>query len=213
MRLKILSKRIIITLAGFALSLALFLYFSPKSSTIEISAASLPTNAIITSVPPTANTPTLDKQENVKPGLPIRLKIPEINVDASIEYVGLKANGEMDVPKDPAAVAWLQIGNRPGDIGSAVIAGHYGIWRNGKETVFNNLNKLKRGDNIYVEDEKGMIITFVVREKRSYSANADASSVFTSSNGKSHLNLVTCQGWDKVSESYVKRLVVFTDKE
>lgn len=151
------------------------------------------------------------QQESV--GLPVRLKIPEINVDATIEYVGLKANGEMDVPKDPADVAWLQIGNRPGDIGSAVIAGHYGRWKNGEGSVFDNLKKLNKGDQLYIEDDKGTTITFVVRENRSYEADADASNVFTSSDGKSHLNLVTCQDWDEVSESYFKRLVIFTDKE
>jgi len=146
-------------------------------------------------------------------GLPVRLKIPEINVDANIEHVGLKTNGEMDVAKDPAAVAWLQIGNRPGEIGSAVIAGHYGILKNGEGSVFDNLKKLNKGDQLYVEDDQGATVTFVVRENRSYDANADASSVFTSSDGKSHLNLVTCQGWDKVSESYTKRLVTFADKK
>jgi len=35
-----------------------------------------------------------------------------------------------------------------------------------------------------------------------------------SSDAKAHLNLITCEGvWDKVSKSYSKRLVVFTDRE
>ena len=150
--------------------------------------------------------------EQVSFGLPIRLKIPNINVDATIEYVGLEANGEMDVPKDPAAVGWLQSDNRPGDIGSAVIAGHYGVLENGKELVFDNLKKLGKGDKIYVQDEKGATITFVVRENSIYDADADASGVFNSNDGKSHLNLITCQSWDKVSKNYTKRLVVFADK-
>jgi LPXTG-site transpeptidase (sortase) family protein len=145
--------------------------------------------------------------------LPLRLKIPKINVDATIEYVGLRSNGEMDVPKDTANVAWFNLGPPPGQIGSAVMAGHFGVLENGEGSVFDNLKKLRKGDQIYVEDDKGANITFVVRENRSYDADADASSVFTSSDGKSHLNLVTCQGWDKVSESYTKRFVVFTNKE
>lgn len=151
------------------------------------------------------------KQESV--GLPVRLKIPSINIDAAIEYVGLKANGEMGVPKDTANVAWFKLGSRPGENGSAVIAGHFGVLENGEGSVFDNLKKLGRGDKIYVEDEKGTTITFVVREKRSYEADEDASGVFSSNDGKSHLNLVTCQGWNIVSESYTKRLVIFTDKE
>ena len=71
-----------------------------------------------------------------------------------------------------------------------------------------------KGDKIYVEDEFGIIATFVVREKRLYDPNVDASDVFGSSDGKAHLNLVTCEGvWDEVTKSRSKRLVVFADKE
>lgn len=151
--------------------------------------------------------------EQSSSGLPVRLKIPSINIDAAIEQVGIKVNGEMDVPKSPDNVAWFSLGPPPGNIGSAVLAGHFGVLENGGGSVFDNLKKLNKGDQLYIEDDKGATITFVVRENRSYDADADASSVFTSSDGKSHLNLVTCQGWDKVSESYTKRFVVFTDKK
>ena len=57
-------------------------------------------------------------------GLPIRLKIPSIKVDAAIEYVGIAPDGNMDVPKGPDNVAWFEPGTRPGDVGSAVLAGH-----------------------------------------------------------------------------------------
>jgi len=147
-------------------------------------------------------------------GLPVRLTIPGINVDAAVEYVGLTASGAMDVPKSPEGVGWFDLSSHPGNIGSAVIAGHYGVWKNGEETVFNTLNKLRQGDKLFVEDDKGATISFVVRESRSYDPDADASDVFKSNDGKSHLNLITCEGiWNNTSESYPKRLVVFTDKQ
>lgn len=146
--------------------------------------------------------------------LPIRLKIPKINVNAALESVGLTSDGSMGVPKYPANVGWFNLGPRPGDIGSAVLAGHYGRWKNGQGSVFDNLSKLRPGDKIYVTDDKGSIIVFVVRELRSYGPNADASDVFVSNDGKAHLNLITCEGaWNKTSKSYPKRLVVFADKE
>ncbi len=145
--------------------------------------------------------------------LPARLKIPAINVDSVVEYVGLDSSGAMDVPESPDNVAWFKLGQRPGENGSAVIAGHYG-WENGKAAAFDNLYKLRKGDKIYVEDEKGAIISFVVRESRRYKPEADASAVFESNDGKAHLNLITCEGdWNKDSKSYSERLVVFTDKE
>ncbi|MFA5022342.1 MAG: class F sortase [Patescibacteria group bacterium] len=157
---------------------------------------------------------TIALGQQVNLGFPIRLKIPKINVDTALEHVGLTSQGAVDVPKDPANVAWYDLGPRPGQNGSAVITGHYGWWKDGRVGVFNNLSKLKKGDKVYVQDEKGVTTTFVVQEFRSYDQNADAWDVFGSSDGKSHLNLITCEGvWNEVFKSYTKRLVVFTDKE
>lgn len=152
-------------------------------------------------------------QEKVSSLLPIRLKIPSINVNAPIKSVGLTSNGAMDVPKGPAEVAWYNLGPRPGRMGSAVIDGHSG-YKNNKPAVFDNLYKLQKGDKIYVEDEKGVATIFVVREIRKYNPNADATDVFYSNDGKAHLNLITCTGfWNKIWKSHSDRLVVFTDKE
>ena len=145
------------------------------------------------------------------PELPIRLKIPKINVDSVVEHVGLTSDEAMDVPKIPRDVAWFKLGPRPGESGSAVIAGHFGFK---KGSVFDNLYKLGKGDKLYVEDEKGAITTFIVRETLRYDPKVDASDVFSSSDGKAHLNLITCDGtWNKISKSYSQRLIVFTDKE
>ena len=84
--------------------------------------------------------------------MPISLKIPKINVNTTIEQVGLTLAGAVDVPKSPPNAAWFDLGPRPGEIGNAVIVGHYGAWKNGQKSVFNNLNKLKKGDKLTNED-------------------------------------------------------------
>lgn len=144
--------------------------------------------------------------------LPLRLKIPVINVDAAVEQVGLDGEGKMDVPKRLDTVAWFQLGSHPGDAGSAVMTGHYGI-KDGKGSVFDELYKLHKGDIVTVEDDAGASVSFVVRGSRRYDPDADASGVFNSPDGASHLNLITCEGvWDIRTNQYPKRLVVFTDK-
>lgn len=146
-------------------------------------------------------------------GLPMRLRIPVISVDAIVEHVGLIPDGSMDIPKNPNNVAWFSFGKIPGENGSAVIDGHYGI-KDGKGSVFDTLYKVRKGDLIYVENDKGVIVSFAVHEIRNYESGADAASVFASSDGKSHLNLITCEGvWDDSQKSYSQRLVVFADKE
>lgn len=165
------------------------------------------------SAPIIKNIDTVSKQEQINSGLPVRLKIPEINIDSAVEYVGINSDGAMDAPRSPDDVAWFELGKRPGDSGSAVIAGHYG-WKDGKSAAFDNLYKLRKGDQLYIEDGKGITTSFVVRESRRYDPGADASNIFSSNDGKSHLNLITCEGtWDKNMKSYSERLVVFADKE
>jgi LPXTG-site transpeptidase (sortase) family protein len=147
-------------------------------------------------------------------GLPINIKIPVIGVDAVVESVGITETGEMGIPKGPSEVGWYELGMRPGEEGSAVMAGHYGTWRSGQGSVFDNLYKLRAGDEIYVEDDKGEKITFVVSKTREYDPKADTSDIFISSDGKAHLNLITCEGnWNKASQSFSQRRVVFADKE
>ena len=146
-------------------------------------------------------------------GFPIRLKIPAINVDASIEDVGLTPQGAMGVPAGPTSTAWFDLGPRPGEDGSAVIAGHEG-WKDGIRAVFDDLHQLRIGDRVYVGDTQNATTTFVVSGIQTYDQNGDAVNIFSSNDGKAHLNLVTCEGtWNAAEKSYSGRLVVFTEKE
>ncbi len=142
---------------------------------------------------------------------PVFLVIPRINVDAVIMPVGLTSDGSMGVPAGPTGTAWFDLGPRPGEVGSAVIAGHEG-WKDGITAVFDNLYKLQAGDQIYVQDQQGITMVFVVRHIATYRQNGDASQVFSSSDGGAHLNLITCEGvWNATEKSYSNRLVVFAD--
>jgi LPXTG-site transpeptidase (sortase) family protein len=203
-----LKKRLfVIIVAGFVFGLLFFLH---SAGILNIKSALFNSNQSSPTLLAT-NTNTPEEPEQSRSGAPASLKIPTINVDATIEYVGLTHEGAMDVPKNPDEVAWFNLGPRPGDKGSAVIAGHRG-WKGGKAVVFDNLEKLRAGDKLYIEDDKGETVSFVVRESRVYDAEAYAPEVFASQDG-AHLNLITCVGdWDKSKKSYTKRLVIFTDR-
>ena len=196
---------LIVNLAGAVFFAVLLFYF------IQLSSAKRAFNDVAL---PEEDTNTLPRQEQISVGVPVRLKISGIGVDVTVESLGLTSAGAMDTPKGPDEVGWFKLGTRPGENGSAVIAGHYGTWKNGKGSVFDNLHKLSKGDKLSIEDASGASISFVVRESRSYDPGADASEIFSSSDGQAHLNLITCEGaWNKDAKSYPQRLVVFTDKE
>lgn len=144
---------------------------------------------------------------------PTTISIPSIGVDTIIAHAGLREDGAMDIPKNPDQVAWYEFGTRPGDEGSAVIAGHSG-WTGSHGSIFNDLYKLQKGDRLSVLDQAGSTKTFIVTGTKEYSPTADATSVFQSSDGKAHLNLITCDGvWVNATNSDSSRLVVFTDLE
>lgn len=144
--------------------------------------------------------------------LPVRLNIPSINVSTLIEPVGLTSRREMDLPKNALSVGWYDLGPRPGEKGSAVIAGHFNT-ENGDAGVFFNLYRLKKGDRISVKNDGGTDIIFVVQRSELFDSGL-AGEVFSLSDGVAHLNLITCDGvWDGVKKNYTKRLVVFADLE
>jgi sortase (surface protein transpeptidase) len=148
-------------------------------------------------------------------GSPVRLKIPKLNIDAGVQYNGLKPDGTMEVPTNITDVGWFIGSPHPGEKGSAIITGHVAQIRGGvltKPGVFSGLNALVAGDLLYVINDKGASTAFVVREIRNYDPTANATDVFTSGDSGAHLNLITCEGtWNASQLSYSQRLVVFTD--
>lgn len=151
------------------------------------------------------------KPAEVTSGLPVRLMIPGLAVDAKILYMGLTPDGDMAVPDNNFQdVGWYQYGARPGDVGTAVIAGHV----NGKRErgVFVDLDTLVKGDIVKIIDDKDQTISFTVRDMRTYDQNDQPEEVFHSSRG-THLNLITCAGeWNASEQRFPVRLVVFADK-
>ena len=224
MQSKIFSKIIVllVILPGLTLYIILNFYFTPTNSAQSDSSTSVPVTRSISYpqqiVPVTGSSSSPQKIVNShleidRGELPTRLKIPSIGVDAPIEYVGLTPDGAMDMPKSELNVGWFNLGQRPGENGSAVIAGHFGMV-NKRPQVFNDLHKLRKDDKIYIEDGTGENINFVVREIQRYGKDEDSSDAFGFGDGKAHLNIITCVGvWNKAEKTFSERLVVFTDKE
>ncbi len=147
------------------------------------------------------------------PELPVRLVIDAIGVDASIQYVGLNPDQptEMDVPSNFTDVGWYQPGVRPGMRGSAVMTGHYN-GRTVPEAVFYNLSKLQVGDEVVIMSAERVEDIFQVVQVATYAHDASTTEVFSSTDGKKRLNLITCGGeWLADAQVYNERTVVFTE--
>ena len=143
-------------------------------------------------------------------GVPVRLEIPAIGVDTTIEKVGRDALGRVDVPKISANVAWFTESALPGENGkTSVISGHlddpYG------PAVFYQLRELVPGDEIAVTYSNGDRHVFVVEDKERYAFDAAPSQKIFGTTPQRMMNLITCDGaWDAGGANYDQRLVVYT---
>lgn len=151
------------------------------------------------------------KQEKPKAtGLPIKIIIPKINLDSDIEPEGLGTDGLMVIPTEGKSVSWFKLGTKPGDIGNAVIAGHYETIQG--PAVFYNLKNLNIGDEINVLDSAGNKLIFKINNIEIVDVGAfDVQKVYGTGNNKS-LNLITCNGnYNPNIKSYDKRLIVYSN--
>lgn len=145
-------------------------------------------------------------------GMPIRLKIPSIHVDATIEPVGLTPENLMGLPKYTDEVAWYQLGPRPGEPGNAVISGH--VDSTTGAAIFWDLHKLVVGDTISVVGDNGFERQFVVTASERYATgDAPLTRIFGAADGV-HLNLFTCDAdtlFDRATGAYTGYLLVYAD--
>jgi len=136
--------------------------------------------------------------------------IPSLGVNASVEQVGVTAEGTMDTPTDPWDTGWYAPGVKPGQTGNAAIAGHVDYHGIGP-VVFWDLNKLTVGAEVLLVTDTGQTLRFTVRGSEYYTeANAPLLDIFGPANTV-NLNLITCGGtFDPNTRHYDQRLVVFT---
>jgi sortase (surface protein transpeptidase) len=123
--------------------------------------------------------------------LPVRLRIPAIDVDATVEYVGLAQDQSINVEFDLSVAGWWKGGPRPGQVGPAVILGH--VSRYGP-AVFDRLRSLRRGDEILVDRTDGTTARFLVTHEGTYRKAAFPSDLVYYPTLQPELRLVTCEG-------------------
>lgn len=163
------------------------------------------TKAPVVAAPPVASGPP---PRDV--GLPVRVIVPSLGVDASVEQVGVDAEGNMATPDDPWNTAWYAPGVRPGQAGNAAIAGHVDYHTIGP-VVFWDLNKIAVGAEVLVVTSSGQTLRFTVRGGEYYRPqNAPLEEIFGATSSV-NLNLITCGGtFNPVTREYDQRYVVFT---
>ncbi|HEU4421052.1 MAG TPA: class F sortase [Pilimelia sp.] len=140
-------------------------------------------------------------------GLPTRLRIPAIGVDAPLEALGLTSTGALDTPKDYNRPGWYAEGTVPGDIGPAVIAGH--VDSKYTPAVFFRLAQLRPGEEVLVARGGGWV-TFRVAAVSRYAKHQFPTAEVYGSTPDPQLRLITCGGtFDTALRSYADNIVAY----
>ncbi|MBU6321735.1 MAG: class F sortase [Patescibacteria group bacterium] len=142
-------------------------------------------------------------------GVPARLVIPVLGIDAPVEAVGVNAAGDMRAPSNFVDTAWYEYGPEPGARGSAVIDGHLdnGL---GLAGVFRHLAEIPLGADIYVETASSTRTHFVVEATSTYPYQAVPLGELFNRADEPRLNLITCDGaFLPTGRTYDHRLVVW----
>ena len=143
---------------------------------------------------------------------PVRLIIPAIAINAPIEWVGTKSNGDLATPaQNPwEDVGWYNLGPHPGERGSAVIDGHLDR-PGGYPAVFWRLRDLHVGDEVRVTNTTGKTLRFRVTRIALYPPQKAPIQDIFGNGGGTYLNLITCAGdWIPSQHQTTLRLVVYT---
>ena len=163
--------------------------------------------------PTVTATPTELLQPQTEMGAnPVRLVIPSIGVNASVETVGILNNGDLATPTQSPwdDVGWFVSGPHPGERGSAVIDGHLDR-PGGYPAVFWNLRYMHVGESVMVTTVGGKTLTFRVTRVAFYPPQAAPIQEIFGNSGGTYLNLITCAGdWIPSQHQTTLRLVVYT---
>ncbi|HEY0472289.1 MAG TPA: class F sortase [Kribbella sp.] len=138
---------------------------------------------------------------------PIRVVIPAIGVDSVLMRLGLKSNGNLQVPPNGFPAGWFTGGPTPGEKGPAVIAGH--VRWSGRTGVFAALSRLKPGDKVTVTRQDRSAAVFRVIQVKQYPKSSFPSGAVYGDLDHAGLRLITCGGLD--NGRFEANLVVFAD--
>jgi sortase (surface protein transpeptidase) len=125
--------------------------------------------------------------------VPARLAVPALGVDAAVDAVGVRPDGQLALPEDVDRVGWYRFGPAPGGPGSAVLAGHVDSAEQGLGALA-PLREVAPGDEVQVTDAAGGVTRWRVVGRELIEKTALPLDTLFSRTGPARLVLITCGG-------------------
>jgi LPXTG-site transpeptidase (sortase) family protein len=135
---------------------------------------------------------------------PMRVVIPDIGVDASLQPVGLLPDGAMETPPY-GKVGWYDEGPPPGAAGAAVIVAH--VHGPQGDDVFARLHELRRHDRFRVDTTAGRVEFEVDDSVQVDKEDLPYDRMWPETNRRL-VSLITCAG-KRTARGYPQNTIVF----
>lgn len=126
---------------------------------------------------------------------PVRVRVPSADVDTGpVLKLGLAADGTVEVPSVEQAdrIGWYTKGVTPGEIGPAVLIGHFDTARG--PAVLKHVSRIRTGDRITVSRADGSDAVFAVRELEQVDKDDFPTGKVYGETTRPELRLITCGG-------------------
>ncbi|MFI1830613.1 class F sortase [Streptomyces sp. NPDC020412] len=143
------------------------------------------------------------------PSAPLRLRIPDIDVDAPMTGLGLDAKGGLEVPpaEQGNLAGWFRNGTPPGSRGTSVVAGHVDNAKG--PAVFYALGALEKGHRIEVVRADGRVAVFTIDAIEVYEADDFPDAKVYGAKDRAELRVITCGGGFNKKSGYQGNVVAF----
>ena len=140
---------------------------------------------------------------------PVRIRIPEIKVDAPLVPLDLDKGGQLQVPVDTDRnlAGWYLGGPVPGAAGNAIIDGHVDTKQG--PAVFYNLGSLHKGNTVEIDLKDGHTALFTVDAIEVYAKDDFPSKRVYGPTRNPQLRLITCGGGYSKATGYLGNVVLY----
>ena len=160
--------------------------------------------------------PSVPRPSAARPGrpsaataTPTLLSIPDLDLTAPVDAVGVDGSGDVAVPQDVARIGWYRFGPAPGEgTGSIVLVGHVDSAAAGAGAFF-TLHSIRVGADVIVKTADGTTHRYRVRAREEFAKTGVPLAALFARAGSPRLTLITCGGsFDARARSYRDNVVV-----
>jgi hypothetical protein len=145
---------------------------------------------------------------------PVRVQVPDAGIDVSVTPVGVKADGQMEIPENVDIAGWYRYGPDPASpVGSTVIAAHVDSLEFGLGQ-FVKLKGLPAGTRIIVSTADGKTHNYLIDSVQNVLKEQLPVGQIFDREGPPRLALITCGGqFDYTSRTYSDNVIVMASPE